>query len=645
LFASKNPARLERETSPAGIFFGYHVHSVLLNTFSPRIGLSQRRSRKSGLCFLVLIALAAPNLFWAWAGTGSQEPAARAHHQTPATAFAIELHARQQKLDAAKRSDDPIEIGNASRRLIGLLLHQIGRLKLIEGASLEAVEIERRSIDFEDLPESHLDLAAAYLVSGQIGDSLSEVANTILVSPENARAWRLEGKILMAKNDYSHAVDALQLQTNANALYLLGSSLLQLRKYDEAKKLFQDLDRAGKDRPGLHLLFSDAYRRAGFSDDGDRELKQALRLDPSVQREHPRLADADPAAQFDPSIPINPAAAQRQSARAQEGELTAILASALNDLGTSEARQQKFDLALAHFHEAERWRADTPGLMRNIGMAAVRVSDYVEAVRALRTVVTANPRDQVARSLLGVALYSTQNFAEAVRVFTPLGDFALQEPELAYAWSESLINTTQFPQASALLDKLEKQSLPTETLILVAQAWSQMGNYPRAVESCHKALQLDSKLAQARFIAGMALIRSDHPADAVSEFRAELALDPDNNDAQYHLAFALLQLSHDDEAVALLRGVLTRDPNHAQANYELGRELLEQGKKEEAITYLESAARLNPQLDAVHYQLQSAYRAVGRKDDADRELKIYREMKAKNRNLNVASPMGQPARE
>ena len=482
------------ESGPAGSFFEYDFLAVL-NAVPPDTE-SFRRSRRKRILFLSLLA----DVILVSLGFG---PAAAVAQASP---FRIELQARQEKLDAAKQSGDPIAIGDASRRVIASTLHEVGRLKLIEGDIPTAIEIFRRSIDFEDSPETRIDLSAAY-------------------RPTNAT---------------------------------------------------------------------------------------------------PR---------------------QRESAKVQERELSKILASALNDLGTTEARQQKFDLALAHFHEAERWHADTPGLMRNIGMAAVRISDYGEAVRALRGVLEADPRDKVVRSLLGTSLFSTDHFSEAVQVFTPLGDSALQEPELAYAWAMSMVKTMQFSQATALLEKLQKQPLPAETLILIAQAWSQMGNYPRAVEICHKALQLDPKLAQAHFIAGMALIRSGHPADAVSEFRSELELDPHNNDAQYHLAFALLQLSHNDEAVELLREVLARDPNHAQANYELGRELLEEGKKEEAITYLEAAARLNPQLDAVHYQLQSAYRAVGRKEEADRELKIFREMKAKNRNINVVSPMGEPARE
>src|ERR1700747_2524742 len=51
------------------------------------------------------------------------------------------------------------------------------------------------------------------------------------------------------------------------------------------------------------------------------------------------------------------------------------LPNALNDLGTTEARESNFPLALTHFHEAEQWQPALPGLMRNIGLAADRVQD------------------------------------------------------------------------------------------------------------------------------------------------------------------------------------------------------------------------------------------------------------------------------
>ena len=324
-----------------------------------------------------------------------------------------------------------------------------------------------------------------------------------------------------------------------------------------------------------------------------------------------------------------------------ERELRKVLSGALNDLGTVEAREEQFALALGHFHEAEKWNAETPGLMRNIGMAAARLSDYRESVRALRPVVAANPGDSVARSMLGLSLFSTDSYREAADVFAPLGDAVLNRAELAYAWASSLVRINQFREASAILHKLNERSVPPETLILIAQTWSQMGNYPQTVEICQKALSGNAKLPKAHYIAGLALIHQDRPAEAAQEFRAELQVDPENVEAQFHLAFVLLQLSQTEEATHWLRTVLAHNPEHPEANYELGKELMSEGRSAEAIPYLEAAARLKPQFEPVHYQLQSAYRSAGRKEEADHEAKVYRELKAKSRNITLPPPRQQ----
>jgi Flp pilus assembly protein TadD len=58
---------------------------------------------------------------------------------------------------------------------------------------------------------------------------------------------------------------------------------------------------------------------------------------------------------------------------------------------------------------------------------------------------------------------------------------------------------------------------------------------------------------------------------------------------------------------------------------------LDRGELSEAIEHLEMATRLSPQTDYMHYQLQIAYRKESRIADADRELDIYKELKAKQR--------------
>ena len=734
------------------------------------------------------------------------------------------LGVRQQRLELAKQAGDGSAIVAASHQVAGLTLRQLGEIKLEQASAQGADGIFRRSLDFEDAPETHLDLASAYLISGRRDDALSQVTNLLVSNPENALAWRVQGQVWLLKKKYQYAAESLKrsagLQPDPYTSYLLSASLLHEKQREAAKVAFTNTLRRGN-RATLHALFSDAYREANYLDDADRELRPALSLDPKSSRAHYRLGILSMArnewkitpsarAEFEKEVQLNPrgfsgnyalglaeffdqhyvqaqtylrrAASARpnwpepwlflglvayssgdlksaedhlqkaisltsddshgnyqirrayytlgrllteqnrkdeaagfvsrfrevqakmllevqdtpgtmgggmaqmspsasafsalatteaetsfldpvvsdqglpfdlvishadageteqEPKKTREDELRRVLASALNDLGAVEARQEQFTLALNHFHEAEKWYSGTPGLMRNTGMAAARLSDYKETVRALAPVVAGAPSDTVARSMLGLALFSTDAFPDAVKVFAPLGDSVLERPELAYAWASSLVKVNQFPQAASLLEKMQQRTLAPETLLLVAQTWSQMGNYPKAVEASQQALAKEPKLLRAHYIAGLALIRQDRPADAAQELRSELQLDPESIDAQFHLAFVLLQLSHNEEAVQWLRRVLARNAEHPEANYELGKELIVEGKSKDAIPYLEIAARLKPQFEPVHYQLQSAYRASGRKQDADREAMIYKELKARSRNITLPPPREQ----
>jgi len=519
-----------------------------------------------------LILLIAIFLFATYAIAQVKGSAAR-----PASTSAdLDLATRQQQLETAKQSGDTDSIAPASRRVISLGLRQLAALALSSTTRRNAAELFRRSLDFEDTPDAHLDLAAAYLLSNRADEALSIANGVLLKDPQNARAWYLQGQVWSAKKNYSQAIDSF-------------SHSLAVRPDPSVKRVLNQVR---------------------------LNAKQGNRPTPTIT------------ARDLVSVPHATAASIR-----------GIVASALNDLATTEARQEQFSLALAHFHEAEQWDPELPGLMRNIGLSAARVQDDKETIRALRLVVAQSPQDRVARTLLGTALFSRGEYTEAVRIFTPLGDSALENFEVAFAWASSLAKTNRYVESSALLDQLEAHQLSPDNLLLVAQTWAQMGNYSRTVATCHRALQTDPKLPRAHSIAGLALVREDRPADAEQEFRAELQLSPEDSGSEYQLAFVLLQQAKAEEAVQHLRAVLKRQPGHPEANYELGKQLLADGEPAEAIPYLEAASRLKPQLEPVHYQLQAAYRAVGRREDADREAKIYREMKAKSRNITLPPPV------
>lgn len=329
-------------------------------------------------------------------------------------------------------------------------------------------------------------------------------------------------------------------------------------------------------------------------------------------------------------------AAQLEEAEKRVKALRGMLGTSYNDWGTSEAKRGQYGMALSHFHDAEKWDDSTPGLMRNIGLAALKLGNNEEAARAFQLAVDKDPKDSSARAMLAISLYSSHQYAEAAKAFDNVGDGAYRDPRMAFAWAYSLTRINDPRKTIEVLNRLTAQSLPKEMWMATGDLYAQVDDQQDALRCFLKAIELDPTMERAHHFAGVALIRLGRPSEAIPEFEAELKLTPDDPDTQYNLAYALLETSQKEQALALLSALLAAHPDHAQAQYQLGKELLNTGKVDEAVPHLEAAARLDPEEDYIHYQLQAAYRKAGRTADADKELKVYREIKDQKRQKSVS---------
>ena len=319
-------------------------------------------------------------------------------------------------------------------------------------------------------------------------------------------------------------------------------------------------------------------------------MGSGMAAEPSV----PTTAVINPSAQPGDEVP-QLTAQQKAELKTAEQRLSVVLGDAFNDLGTSEARQKQYAVALSYFQQAEKWNPAIPHLMRNIGFAAFRANQYAESARALKVAIQRDPGDKVIPAMLAMALFSSDQYADAAKAFDRVGDVAYSDPRVAYAWATSLARTNQPNQAAAILSRMSQQPLSPDALLLVGQVYSEIGNTPQALAAFQKASQQAPSLQRAHYYAGMAELRAKQPAAAVTEFKAELKLSPDDADTQY----------------------------------QLGKALLEQGNAKEAIPYLQAAAKRDPSPDGVHNQLQIAYRKTGRVADADREAKLAIDSKSK----------------
>ena len=757
----------------------------------------------------------------------SQTPAAKPTSRSSATAE-LELDKRIEAARVARGSADPLAAAQANKLVVSLALRLLGRLRLVEGAYPQAIEICRRSLDFEESADTRLDLAMSELGANRADDAIADANRVLASDPNNARALTISGRAFMSKQDYTKAAEALsravQITPDVETYYSLGISLLSAKpaEKERAAAVFQQMVQFAGDSGSLHVLFGRAYRDANDMPSAIREFERAIALDtktphahyflalahlavnewkatPESKAEfakelqyHPRdylanyltgflasserqYAEADRylriAAEIGPEwpepwlylgldayaqgdmknaeeflrkavkltgadesrsnyqirrayvdlgrilansgrteesevfltkarelqkktmeltqqniaatiaeaggtmaavVPIKPdkdveAAAllpansdpfarvdasllerskltkeQRAAVDSEESRLRGILGLGFNDLATAEAVTGQFLAALGHYQEAERWDASIPGLSKNLGLSAYRAENFSEAIRGLSKSLQENSSDAPVRALLGMSYFGSDKFADAAKTFSPLGTAGMKDPTVGYAWAASVAHLGNLKPAGEILGVYEQGKLTPETLLLVGRLWIEIGDYARSIAALHRALQADPALPKAHYFAGQANILWEHWADAAAEFSAELALVPSDPDAKFNLGFVDLQQSKVDEAVELFRQVLVLHPEHAKSQYELGKILLDRGEVKEAIEHLEAAARLSPESDYIHYQLQAAYRKESRIADADRELELYKELKAKSRERTVPQPAERP---
>ena len=178
----------------------------------------------------------------------------------------------------------------ASEKIVALGLREMGKLRLFEAVYPEAANFSRRSLEFEDVAEARVDLAAADLFTGQLDEALKEISQALAADPRNATAWNIQGQAQMKKKDYRAAVESfqksLEIRPDRETSYVLASGLLRLKEKEKAAAIFHQMTVESGDRSGLHLLFGDAYRNATLYDDAIREFQRALSLDPKVPNGH-----------------------------------------------------------------------------------------------------------------------------------------------------------------------------------------------------------------------------------------------------------------------------------------------------------------------------------------------------------------------
>lgn len=600
---------------------------------------------------------------------------------------------RLKKLERAKLLFEEMQAALGDSAVAHILF---GRAYQETGYPTESEREFRRAAAVDPrAPRVHFYLGYLLLLHGgeeRRAEAARALARELETNPRDFFTHFFLGILASTESDHPRAVrhlsEAARIRPAFGETYLyLGQSQAELgdaaaaeQSLRRAIKLTPDVSEQSYQIKRAHFLLGRVLIKGGRREEGERELARARELqgqslessrqelgeilggavraggDAATSPSRAAAAASPPGAggakdssghAGDEVLLIEESPLERQEAARQQGakrQLGAVLAQAYHNLGVIDAQQHRLAAAGERFAAAAAWQPDLEGLDRNWGIVSFRASEHEKAIPPLTRHLAAHPEDALARRMLGMSLWLRKDYKQAAATLKPLGPAVAEDFDLAYVYGVSLAHLEDFGAASAAFAAIvERHPAAAAARYRAAQGFAVVGEYERAAKEFRAAAELDPRLPQAHYNAGQSLIRLNRLAEAEREFRQELVVNPHDASAKYHLAYALLEQKRGAaEALALLREAVAAQPDFADARYQLGKALVERGDLNEAIEHLEAAARFGPSKDYVHYQLSIAYRRARRPADAERELQLYKELKASSRGREpAAGPGGQ----
>jgi tetratricopeptide (TPR) repeat protein len=311
-------------------------------------------------------------------------------------------------------------------------------------------------------------------------------------------------------------------------------------------------------------------------------------------------------------------------------KLAPDLAAAYNNLGLLYFQTRDYTKASQAFEAGLKLDPSMSPSLVLLGIAYFEQGDFGRARPVLERGVRAMPDDEQAQLFLALALAKTGESESAANVLQTLLKKNPKDLEALYH-----LGKLYMALAQDTLQRLETEGPDSYLTHLIAgEAQERMEHYDAAAAQYKQALEkqppefpgLHYKLGNIYWLQGKW-------AQAKTEFDLELKTNPKNCMALWKTGNVMLQTKEDlTKASEFVDRALEICPNVPQAILDQARLAAGMGRDERALELFKRVAQLSPEESSVHYQLASLYRKLGKVEESNAELKIVRELKAKEDN-------------
>lgn len=427
-------------------------------------------------------------------------------------------------------------------------------------------------------------LAELKLATGQVGEAKLLVNAMLEADEHDPVGIYLKGRIALAENDVLQAIGLFEESIGRDAtlsgshLYL-GLARLAQGRVDSAQKELGEAIRLQPDNEAAHLTLAKLYLAQQKPSEAEHEAWQALRSNPS----NPEAA-----------LLAGDALAQAKNWTKAEGVYGEIVRQLPEQpagyvkLAVLRKLQGRPVEAAALFAQALSHASDDLAILQDYLTALVESNQASQADRLLQEHLTKAPRDPNVWRLAGRQYVAQRKLDQAEKAFRKAADLA---PDVALVHYE------------------------------LGQLYLFERKLPAAESAFQAALKKDESNSEVHTALGMVLASQGRVEAANVHYRRAVQLDPNNAVAANNLAAGLSEQQELDEALGLALAALERAPANPAIKDTLGWIYYKKNRFEDAHRLLAEASAALPQNPAVRYHHAMTLSKVGKQKEALVELK------------------------
>lgn len=233
--------------------------------------------------------------------------------------------------------------------------------------------------------------------------------------------------------------------------------------------------------------------------------------------------------------------------------------------------------------------------------------------------------------MLGLSHYVLGHLAESIPYLEKVSTSSPENNEIAYALGVALIQTRQPAKSRDVFAKLFRVPTNSAAAYLLNAKMHVRQQFEETAEvELKKALKIDAKLPEVRFVLGELAIYRAEIDKGIKLLKQEITLNPAGGMAYYRLGEALSRQLKWDEAIPPLQKSIWLNPFFSGPYIVLGKVYLKKQDLENAENLLRHSTTLDPKNFGAHYLLAQVLQQAGKTEEAKAAFALAEKLRGKN---------------